>query len=536
MIVKRAAAVFALLTLGQEIGAQQPAVRVTTRLVEISIVAETKDGQPVEGLAREDFAVFDKGRRQEIAIFTAAPAVPPAAAVPKLPPDTYTNRLEQLIGPAASPTMILFDGLNTHITDQAYARRQIVRFIEQLRPGDRVALCVLGRGPRVLVDFTDDAPALLEALAKFKGEQAPSLDAPLYDPGIAAPEHFNSWLGELTFNLVDHFDEDRAFRTSRTLVSIASHLERLPGRKNLIWVSGSFPISFELDALPRPQMKSRRPRAVSPEIERAARALNNANVAVYPVDARGLMAPQEYRADRAEVTPSQPGRDQATFATMRVLASRTGGRPYYNANDLVAAMRRALDDCRKTYLLGYYPAHDEWNNRFREIKVEVARPGVQLHHRGGYFAQAGEPDETWYREQVLEAATFSPLDATRLGLTVHAAAGQEGEVNLELMIDARDITFHPKEKEGVWECGLDLWLVQLDEKEQRIKTAANTNNLRLNRATYDQVMQAKGLRLRERLHPDPKAKLLRVVLRDSGSGAVGSVTVPLRRYRRALGS
>jgi VWFA-related protein len=96
--------------------------------------------------------------------------------------------------------------------------------------------------------------------------------------------------------------------------------------------------------------------------------LNNANLAVYPVDDRGLMAPQEYRADLAAVAPPSPGREQATFATMRVLADRTGGRAFYNNNDLAAAMRRATEDASRTYVLGYYPSHDSWNGKFREIR------------------------------------------------------------------------------------------------------------------------------------------------------------------------
>lgn len=508
---------------------QPTTLRVTTHLVEVSVVAETKDGAPAPGLTADDFALYDQGRQEQIAVFSA-PAQP-ASPGPQsgVPPDTFTNRVDRAIGPNITPTVILFDGLNTHIADQAYARRQIVKFVEQLQPGERVALYVLGRGPRILQDFTDDPSTLLKALESFTGEYSPSLEEPLYDPAIPAPRHFQSWLGELSFNLIEHFDADRAFRTARTIVSVAGHLERLPGRKNMIWVAGSFPVSFELDSLPAPRKTGRRPRTVSPEIDRAARALNNANVAVYPVDARGLMAPQEYRADRAEASQAIPGRDQAMFATMRVLAGRTGGRAFYNNNDLRAAMNRAMEDSRKSYTLGYYPSHDSWNGKFREIRVRVNRPGVELHHRGGYFAQPDEPSEPWYREQILDAATWSPLDATRLGLTVQVARLEDGTLELDLLLDARDLSLVPKD--GGWQCGLDLWLVQLDSHEQHLTTKANTNNLRLNQTTYEQVLKSQGLRLLERLRPEPGAALLRVLVRDIASGALGSVTIPLARLR-----
>lgn len=511
---------------GRPSGDSRQPLRVTTRVVEISVVAEGGDGKPVQDLAREDFTLLDEGRPQELAFFSVETARMRRPNPKALPPNTFSNRLEQVGDAPTSATVILFDGLNTPIIDQAYARQQILKFLKELQPGDRVAIYVMGRGPRVLQDFTEDTGTLLEALSGYKGEQAPSLDAPLYDPAVRAGPHFDAWLGELTFNLIQYFDRDRAFRTVRALAAIASHLERLPGRKNLIWVAGSFPVDVGGDSLPL-TVRERRGPGGSPETGRAVRALHRANVAVYPVDARGLMAPQDYRADRNEVTRSIPGADQATFSAMRKLAERTGGRAFYNNNDLKGAFRRAADDARLTYILGYYPSHDEWNGKFREIKVEVSRPDVRLHHRSGYFAQPEEPADAGYREEVLETATWSPVDASGLGLTVHVTPDSGGTVNLDLQLDARDIAFQAKE--CGWECGLDIWLVQLDERERHLKTTARTNNLRLDPLTYQRVMRAQGLMLTEKLKPSSKATLLRVLVRDIDSGALGSVTIPVRR-------
>ncbi len=508
------------------VSGQQP-LRVTTRMVEVSVVAETSQGEPVSDLRQEDLRLLDEGREQQIAFFTPASALGrPARRRPA--PGAFSNRPEEA-GAPASLTVILFDGLNTRITDQAYARRQVVRFLEQLREGDRVALYVLGRGPRILQDFTGDPAVLLRALRNYTGEPSPTLDAPLYDPVVSPEEHFGAWLAELSFNLIDYFEEDRAFRTARSLIAIANHLERLPGRKNLIWVSGSFPISIELDQLPRPSRSGRRPRSISPEVERAARALNNANLAVYPVDARGLIAPQEYRADLSVLGERIPGRDQAMFATMRLLAQRTGGRAFYNNNDLVGAMRRAAADAGRTYLIGYYPSHNDWNGRFRQIKVEVRRPGVVLYHRGGYFAQPEEPDEAWYRERVLESAIWSPMDATRIGLAIRPTLTAPSKLDLDIEIDAPDVVFRPAAQPGLFECRLDVWMVQLDRREQQLQTVARINNLRLNEATYRRVMEAGGLRLIEHLDLAPEATILRVLVRDITSGNLGTVTVPVRR-------
>ncbi|HFB98608.1 MAG TPA: VWA domain-containing protein, partial [Bryobacterales bacterium] len=328
---RAAALVISALLAAPVVGASQQAARskpqetfrVTTRLVEVSVVAETKDGEPARGLKAEDFKLYDNGEPQKIVFFSRE--TPPRRRLPgPLPPNVYTNRFEQLGEDVAGVTVILFDGLNTPLVDQVYARQQILKFLRQLRPGDRVALYVMGRGPRVIKDVSGDAGALAAALEHYKPEQRPSLDAPLYDPSLTPVAHFNAWLGELTFHLTDYFDRDRAFRTVRALTAIARHLERLPGRKNLLWVSGSFPISVAGSSIPLPErLKRSASTGKWPETDRLMRALSRANLAIYPVDARGLIAPRNYRADSRTVTADDHLKDAQIFSVMRKLAART---------------------------------------------------------------------------------------------------------------------------------------------------------------------------------------------------------------------
>ncbi len=512
-------------------GGMEETFRVTTRLVEVSVVAETTDGKPARDLKAEDFRIYDNGEPQKIVFFSRE--APAHRRLPgPLPPDVYTNRFEQLGEDVAGVTVILFDGLNTPLVDQVYARQQILKFLRQLEPGDRVALYVMGRGPRVIKDVWGDAGALAAALEHYKPEQRPSLDAPLYDPSLTPVAHFNAWLGELTFHLADYFDRDRAFRTVRALTAIARHLERLPGRKNLIWVAGSFPVSVAGSSIPLPErLKRSASTGKWPETDRLMRALSRANLAIYPVDARGLIAPRNYRADSRVVVADDQLRDAQTFSVMRMLAARTGGRAFYQNNDLVQAFRRAADDVRATYTLGYYPSHDEWNGRFREIRVEVARPEVKLLHRSGYFAQPDEPREPWYREEALKAAMFSPLEASEVGLTVRVTP-EKGMMLLDLGVDASDITFEPVE--GKWKASLDLWMVQLDNKERHLETDAQTTNLTLSQLDYERVHRAGGLRLMGQVKPKKKALLIKVMVRDVASGALGSVIIPVEPYRSRL--
>jgi VWFA-related protein len=519
-----------LALLGQTCGAnaQQPApLRVTTRLVQVRVVAQDKRGELVSGLAREDFVLLDEGREQPISAFGVESNTPSAACTETLPPNTFSNRFERCLDSLGGATVILFDALNTRLTDQAYAKQQIIKFLEQLQPQDRVALYAMGRGPLILQEFTSRPGLLLRALTDYKGNLSPNLDTFVAGDADAGIGQFNTWLGELKLNLYQYDVRDRALRTIRVLAAIANHVERLPGRKNLIWVSGSFPVWLGCNAVSMPEKIAGGKESFASEFERAVRALYQANLAIYPVDARGLMAPRNFGADHASIGLEPSGSDSATFLDMQVLAKRTGGRAFFNDNNLRAALRRAADDSRLAYVLGYYPTHGKWNGKFHEIKIRVNRPGVQLCHRQGYFAQPEEPATTWYRQSVLNAAIWSPLSATRLGLTVRAKVTRTDLLDLELLLDPHDIAFQTQN--DLWEGELDVKLVQLGPDDRLLRSFSHVASLRLTRPEYEHAIQRKTLILQERLEKASGAVLLRVMARDVRSSALGSVSVPLNR-------
>jgi VWFA-related protein len=119
---------------------EQPALHVTTRLVEVNVIVQDRAGQPVSDLSRDDFVVLDKGREQPIAFFSKESAATPRAPSAPLPRNIFTNQLEESAASPTSATAILLDGLNTRFADRPYARQQIVRFLGQLQPQDCVAL------------------------------------------------------------------------------------------------------------------------------------------------------------------------------------------------------------------------------------------------------------------------------------------------------------------------------------------------------------------------------------------------------------
>src|SRR5262249_38978988 len=155
-------------------------------------------------------------------------------------------------------------------------------------------------------------------------------------------------------------------------------------------------------------------RVFTPEMDAAARALNESGIAVYPVDARGLLPSVAFSSTARRAPAKMPtiGQANANIDTMNELAERTGGRAAFNTNDLARAMRRAVDDGRMTYTLGYYSTDERQDGKFRDIKVTVDRPGAEVRARKGYFALRPADTSAAARDREIREAVWSPLEAT----------------------------------------------------------------------------------------------------------------------------
>ena len=510
-----------------------PVFRASTRLVQVSVVVHDHQGQPVRDLTKEDFALTERGKPQAISFFAMESADAPVTPPPALPPHIFSNALADHAGVPNGVTVILLDLLNTSLFDQQAARRSLIKFLEQIQPHDRIALFALGqRSLTLLHDYTTDASSLLARLEKMKGEIPGVLDNSTLDPDTQQElEDLN--LGDLADaneKAADFFTTGRVVNTLATLEAIAQHLSSLPGRKNLIWLSGGFPLTIGMDEVP--QIGSARDRRMfTQEMDAAVRALNNSGVAVYPVDARGLMPMPGFQAStrgsaRGIPPPVKLGPMVPNLDSMLELADRTGGRAAFNTNDLTRAITRAMDDARVTYTIGYYSTDPAQDGRFREIKVRVNRPGVDVRYRKGYFAfkPADISDKT--RGDQIRAAVWTPIESTAVGVSARVDMIDQppNTVNLFVQIDPATIAFR---KDGDrWKANVDIVYVQKDE-HGLLKGDGDVDrlNMALDEATYTKLVKDGFIRQR-RVPREPGATTLRIVVRDAGTGATGSLTVP----------
>jgi VWFA-related protein len=520
--------------------AQQPepppvTLKTTTCLVEVSVVVHDRKGQPVADLHKEDFQVKLDGHLQPITVFSVDSAGTLPVSTTPLPPNTFTNRLEQRPGTPSTVTIILLDALNTRFADQAYAKRQIVKYLETIQPTDHIGLYALGNSLRVLHDYTSNSTELLRKLAGYHGGDLPSTanpgrpfngDSLLLDQWLAGP----SSPAERSFYMTNRIEG-----TLHALEFIANHLSRVPGRKNLIWVSGGFPLTIGFHNLAEWNNPAVDQRTFFDEVNRTVQAINDANMAIYPVDARGLMVNPQFSAERGSVNVRRPPAPPPMVGVrgqeaMHELASRTGGRVYINTNDLKTAIRDAVSDSQVTYTLGFYPSNEKYDGKFHEIKLQVPeRSGLNLRYRKGYFDLADQPQDENARRAGLRDAVYSPIDATAMGITVElkpSTGPRQYSFDASVKIDRDSIRLEPNGNR--WVGKLDLLFIQKDDRGNQYNGEVEAMELNLLKETYDQVTR-QGLVYKRTITRDRRASLFRVVVRDAASGSIGSVTAPFNQ-------
>ncbi|HEY2843904.1 MAG TPA: VWA domain-containing protein, partial [Bryobacteraceae bacterium] len=270
------------------------------------------------------------------------------------------------------------------------------------------------------------------------------------------------------------------------------------GRKSLIWVTGSFPLLVRT---------AHETKDFSQDMKEAARALNDANVALYAVDARGLIG----------TGLMAPGLD-----TMNDLAGHTGGKAFYADNGIDSLIKAAVEDSELIYTLGFYPSQESQNGDWHKLKVEVARRGVSVRYREAYFASNVLADAD--RHPTLNQLLHNTLDAAEIGLRAETAPDQArpGAFKLRAIVDLHDV--HLEHQDSRWVGGVEVSLY--------LEGAPSAYKITRKIAIPDDQLAAAldmGIVVEVSVGLPGPAGDLRVVVQDNATGAGGSLRVPLGR-------
>jgi VWFA-related protein len=394
-----------------------PTIRVETRRVVVDIVVTDAKGKPVTGLKKGDFRIFEDSKPQEVRSFDAhvtEPQLPVPA--PQLPPNTFSNFSS---APQSGPvTVILYDLLNTPLESQAFAHEQLLQFLKQRKTASQTAIFVLSDRLHMLQGFTDDENELIAALnTPHKQAYKSGL---LQGPGESSQASDNYTRTEGNQNgaeattdvsfaaiatMLKHMEtiessamlDRRVEITADALEQIARFVIALPGRKNLLWLSGSFPTGILPDESLGDRDSFNVTRNYSETVMQATDLLNVSHVAVYPVDVRGLQANPMFSASSNQTFEPGRGKDlsavknfsqqnNAEHTTMDTMADQTGGHAFYNTNGLKEAVAAAVEDGSAYYTLTYSPSNTKLDGGQRHVRVELAQPGYKLAYRRTYFA------------------------------------------------------------------------------------------------------------------------------------------------------
>ena len=290
-------------------GQQAPSANVATlhtgtKLVVVDVIVRDKNGHPIHGLTRNDFLLAEAGKPQALSSFEeyVTPTTPPAAPqMPALPPGLFTNFTPV---PGKGPlNVLLIDGANTPLADQSYLRQQLFDYVQHVPPGTRIAIFGLADHLYMLQGFTSDPHQLQATLAAIKAGRTSVLQAnsatdtraladALADPSAppARPSSGSALMSDDVQTFLEQISVSqttmRIQETIEAFDTLGHWLVNFPGRKNLIWFSGAFPLGID------PTVSILNNNDITGDDSDEFRAMTNlltrAQVSVYPVDPRGV--------------------------------------------------------------------------------------------------------------------------------------------------------------------------------------------------------------------------------------------------------
>jgi VWFA-related protein len=558
---------------------RRPGFKFTSRseLVLIPTLVTDRSGTHIRGLKPEDFTVLENGVEQKISTFEEVSSDSHVWTRAESP-NEFSNFVTR--GPTPGRiTIIVLDFLNTAFADQESARRELLKYLAQSADqAEPIALYTLTRsGIHVIHDFTTDPRVLAAALRKVNGETlqtVDSVDTVELMTGTASPDGLAGVSGDAVQSEADKLrtmgeDEELNIQSFQQRLAIVYTLQGLqqfsqalagiPGRKSLIWASSGFPFSVSdttmmIAPIGGAMQPSRPVRAkgggeniqigaaaranvidVLPEYERTWQMLDRAQIALYPLDVAGLQL-----VDLGGASVNNPGRNygrnmqlrhEDTLATFQTFAAMTGGRAYYNSNDLAQGFRDAVRDSAEYYMLGYYLDRTKTKPGWQKLAVKVKHDHVEVRARSGFFVTQAALDSGGSQGDDLALALRSPLDYTSLPLVARwgdiRPSTEPGKKHVSYQVHlAANLGLIDEDANNQ----LGLEFVALAKTPDGKPVAAPAHKRVEAHLTAEMVLATReeGINLTGALDLPPGEYTVRFVVRDELSGRIGSLAAPLK--------
>jgi VWFA-related protein len=520
--------------------------RTETILVQVPVVVTGKNGGHVRGLTKDDFHLLENGKQQSISTFEEVVASNSRLSPPASMPGEFRN----LTLPDKEPhavTVIALDTVNTPFLDQTFGRHELVKYLaKNLDVSQALALMIItSHGLKIVQGLTGDPAQLLQAVKKVSGELPGdvgiSLDAQadaatgnipavsMISPGSDPTSAMESFVEHGDALYAQFYQASAIETTLNAFRAIAWSLSGIPGRKSLLWATGSFPFVISSpDVVPGGYL--------SPLYERTMQELNAAQISVYPIDVRGLVDAIGM-GDASQLSAPTPQRmsnrvwlQQSKIDSLNEFADMTGGKAFYNTNDLATSFKRAAEDGSSYYLLGYYL--DTKNNHagWRQLKVKVDKKDIEVRARKGFFVTNATIRAEMTRNTDINYALNSPLEGTGVPLTVKwlGVSGSADKKTAQLLIHLPpdSVSLVGRDQNQL---NFDFALAAYSDKSKDGKPVLTRGKVINPTITPEKLatLRKDGVGFTDSMELAPGQYNIRVVIRDNVTGKIGSVTAPL---------
>lgn len=443
---------------------QPPKFEAKSQLVVVAVRVRNDKGGLERNLQQTDFTVISDGQQQQLFSFDPPPQAPMAVgkagaedeAAPAAAQTEYNNINVEL---PRQLTIIALDPRNTPVDEIGPARKAVQKILES--PGalnGYVALMWLSDGgASVIHNFSNDKASLARAFADAKlpadRNYSPGIDSNSIPDNAVNPRSGRRQVQSAEAGIQRASEDTQASNTADGLKALGSLLAQYPGEKSLIWITHGFRLRFEVPVMGTLTQNAETGRGTQGDWLPAFRVLNSANVSVYPVDSRGLVAGDAM--DRSDVeatfmdldTPGSRTNNASKAHDERLdelyyIAQQTGGQPLFNTNDLTRATAKAALMAEASYLLTFrVPPNIKPGWHTLQVKAPA---GYKVDARPGYLLPDPKKKEKNADKVEMDTALVSPFAETGLPLMMRwteTKPGKNGKKNVGFQLAVTPAAF-----------------------------------------------------------------------------------------------
>ena len=532
-----------------------PSFRSSVNLVLVDVVVRDRKGAVVSGLSRDDFQLIEDGKTQQILTFAfeqiqnttqpvesvsllagsaATAAVPRVAAPAAAAAPAATSTPSTPSGPLTSEDVaghrlltLLFDTSSMQPEDVQKATDEAIKWVdEKMGPADLVAVATIGSSLQVLTDFTsnkEQVHSVLQAFSAADGTAYAAVDASTQATDEAtANATDDTTTTDVGAQELDTFNNDVRLRALKTLAEALAPIQQ---KKAILYFSSGMQRNGTDNQI---------------ELRAAVNAAVRANVAIYPVDSRGLQAVVPGGSARqgsrggiaafnGSAVTSQFTQLAAQQETLTTLAADTGGTAFLDSNDFGEAFGKVTNDISSYYILGYASTNPDKDGRYRRITVRLKNRDVKVEAREGYYA---DRDFTHTakgdREIQLQEQLSMQIPATDVPLFLTAGwfrmAADRYYVPVSISVPGSAIPPPKPQEKGSDKITLDIAGFIRDERNApvgRIRDTMTVPPASADGLAARQVLYQTGVTL------PPGRFSIKVVVRENSSGQMGTFETKL---------